>query len=150
MFEGSFLLNMSFKISRKLRQKIEDSINKQALILIIMALLEFSVAVFLNLEIYNFISKFKEEKFLLLSFSLNLMINAFVITLTSSLGGRDCVISNSCFFFLFSSFKIYSFFLFRKFFRETQVTLFKFSVMWMKSKKNYFKNLKNFLGIKPT
>lgn len=132
--EGALMLNISFKISRNLRQKIDESINKEAIILVTIAAIQFTLALFFNKIIWDFIRENNEEKILSIFFAINLLLNTFIIVMTASLAGRDCIITNSCFFFLMSTLKIYSFFLFKKFFRETEISIFQFCFLWLKSK----------------
>jgi hypothetical protein len=113
IMEGSLLLNMSFKFSRKMRAKFEEEVTREAVILLCFAVGQFLLAILISWNIYMNLDLAKT--FIKLMFVLQTCASAFIIVGTLSYAGNDCTVSNSTFYFLMSSFKLYTYFLFSSF-----------------------------------
>lgn len=110
IMEGPFLMNMSFKVSRKLRAKFDEQVTKEAIFLLTSAIVEFLLGLLVSYNIYMNLDH--ASPFVKLMFVAQMCSSAFLLVGTMAYAGNDCTINNAMFYFLMSSFKLYTFYLF--------------------------------------
>ena len=106
LIEGTLLLNVSFSVSRKLREEVEEGVNVQAVILIVVAAGNLLGSAYLLYRVWLVYSRTEEAHLLILMLVISIG-QVLVIVYTVWLGAHDCVITNATCVGLFVSYCLY-------------------------------------------
>lgn len=106
--EGSFILNISFSFSRKLRAEIEESFNWQACFLLFLSAIYTSVNMYMLWKIWSVYSATGNQLVLML-LVICIVLELCLVLYTNWLASMDCIISNSTCLAAFMTYCLYRF-----------------------------------------
>lgn len=120
LLEGSFMLNVSFKFTRKMRNKFDQDITADALLLLFIVFVYIMFGSWFFYLMYQDFSKL--SYFIKSMFILQNVASLIILFGTMWYAGNDCTLNNSAFYFLMANFKLYTFYQLSTHMRVSQLT----------------------------
>lgn len=105
LIDNVLFLNVSFNLSRTLRQNIDEQFNFSAALLLFIAIVELVVGTFFKVKVYYMGEDANFGISILLV--IGTVLEMVVILSTILRGQNDCIITNWAFFYLYSNYRLY-------------------------------------------